>query len=95
MNNLVSKAMVYTCGFGAFPHEHFKVIDFVLSHLLFQLTNNVVSDMNSSYIKPALGITWARMPNTRILLYDEIKEGPSPKLVKVTKSVKKVIIYIG
>ena len=68
-----------------------KLLKPFLSNLLFQLTNNVVSDANNSYTKPALGITWARMPNTRILLCDENQENLSQKLMKVTKSVKKVI----
>ena len=54
-------------------------------------TRILLCDANNSYTKPALGITWARMPNTRIFLCDENQENPSQKLMKVTKSVKKVI----
>ena len=50
-------------------------------------TNNVVSDSNNSYTKPALGVTWSHVPNTRIFLHQGEQE-PSKTFVKTTKSVK-------
>lgn len=58
------------------------------------ITNNVVTDsskLSSFSVKPALGPTWAHVPNTRLFIQKQIGTSESKRIATVTKSTRQKV----